>query len=181
MASLSLKIFKDISQSHTWLRSAGAYMTIGNSGQMSNFICLVILGCSKAVNSALWWVQLKRNASPSFNWHVSRGCDATLSTQTQHNNPTNTASRFTVTVSVRYQYVCGRLQSFLVSSLVIDPSAPAKSMSGSAFTFTIPNCLEQISFHSFCEIHPRLSVMEIGPKYLMWNRNVALLKFGTHI
>jgi len=85
-------------------------MTMGNSGQTPNFICLVILGCSKAVNSALWWVQLKRNASPSL--ARLRECDATVSTQTQHNNPNNTASRFTVTVSVRSQYVCGRLQSF---------------------------------------------------------------------
>src|SRR5712691_10989073 len=52
----------------------------------------------------------------------------------------------------------------LVSSLVIHPSAPAKSTSRSAFTFTIPNHLEQISFHSFRDIRPRLSAVEIRPK-----------------
>jgi hypothetical protein len=78
----------------------------------------------------------------------------TMSTQTQvpqHNNLTNTASTVTVSLSVYVRNVTVILK--LVSSLVINPSAPAKSMSRSAFRFTIPNDSKQISFNPFRDIH----------------------------
>jgi len=78
-------------------------------GQMSNFICLVILGCSKAVNSGavVGATETQRIAIVGTSPWMRRDRVNTNTTQQSHQQ-----SRFTVTVSVRYQYVCGRLQSF---------------------------------------------------------------------
>ena len=87
----------------------------------------------------------------------------TMSTQTQvpqHNNLTNTASTVTVSLSVYVRKLKRNVTVILrfVSSLVIDPSAPAKSVSRLAFRFTIPNNFKQISFKPFRDIHqPRKS------------------------
>jgi len=62
-----------------------------------------------------------------FSRLLTRYCSTTVSTRTQHNNPTNIASMVTVSLSVYVWYVTVILR--LVSSLVIDPSAPAESMS----------------------------------------------------